>query len=81
MRLHEKQGPPHWKARGGEQWDVGYDLTAYFLDWIEMRYERASVKKLNAKMKDVEWDEGVFEQLTGRTLGQLWKVYCESLPK
>ncbi|KAF7970876.1 hypothetical protein HWV62_22700 [Athelia sp. TMB] len=74
VRLHEKQGPPHWKARGGEKWDAGYDLTAYFLDWVETRYngKGASVKKLNAKMKDVEWNEGVFWELTGSTLGQLW---------
>jgi len=82
VRLHAKLNPPHWKARGGDKWDAGYDTTGYFLDWIERRYgssKGASVKKLNARMDNVEWGEDVFHDLTGRTVGELWTIYCASL--
>lgn len=80
VRLHEKLGPPHWRARGGDQWDAGYDLTAYFLNWIDQRYGEDSIKKLNMLLKDHKWDENeLLKEVTGRTVSQAWTLYCESL--
>jgi len=82
VRLNENLAPPHWKPRGGDQWDAGYDLTAYFLDWIDKRYGENSIKKLNLLLKDREWNEDVLlKEVTGRTVSQAWTVYCESLEK
>lgn len=74
--------PPHWR-RGGSQWDQGYEITGYFLDWIDKRYGAAPnspdsqtfVAALNETMRDASYDEKVFEKLTGKAVEKLWEEY------
>ncbi|KAL0575240.1 hypothetical protein V5O48_006731 [Marasmius crinis-equi] len=81
VRLHASLGPPHWKRSGDskkDKWDAGYEKTAYFLDWIG----ESKVRELNELMKDNEYDEeALFVSVTGKTVAQLWKAYCEELGK
>ncbi|KAF5374935.1 hypothetical protein D9758_000561 [Tetrapyrgos nigripes] len=49
IRLKASLAPPHWNrstARPSDpskgKWDAGYEKTAYFLDWIDRKYSRAS---------------------------------------
>lgn len=79
MRLNAGKAPPHWKREAGDKWDAGYQATAYFLDWIEKRYGSGAIRKLNAAMKDKEYDEHVFKDVTGRKISKLWKLYKEGL--
>ncbi|KAG7452150.1 plant basic secretory protein [Guyanagaster necrorhizus] len=76
VRLHADLAPPHWSPDSvPDKWDAGYEHTAYFLDWLENRYGQGTVQELNGLMKDREWDEQIFKELTGRKLGKLWKIY------
>ena len=81
VRLHEKLDPPHWTRTPGGKWDDGYDKTGYFLDWIEERYGTGTIRELNASMKDTIYREGVFKDLTGRSVSKLWNIYCGDLDK
>jgi len=78
VRLRAGLAPPHWKRGRGERWDEGYDVTGYFLDWIEQRYE-GFVRGANAILKDAKWDEGIFKLITGKRVEDLWKEYRGSL--
>jgi len=37
VRLRSGLKPPHWKHTRPAKWDVGYEGTAYFLDYVEVR--------------------------------------------
>ena len=78
VRLRAGLAPPHWKRGRGSRWDEGYDVTAYFLDWIEKRYA-GFVRGVNAILKDANWDEEVFKLITGNTVDELWKKYRKEM--
>ncbi|TFK41986.1 plant basic secretory protein [Crucibulum laeve] len=79
VRLHANLSPPHWKRTAGPKWDAGYQITAYFLDWIETRYGKGTIQELNACMKDDKYHRRVFKELTGRPVRKLWAIYCKQL--
>ena len=79
VRLNAGYAPPHWKVSGGDRWDAGYATTAYFLDWIEKRCGKGTVRKLNAYMKDATYDAQIFVTVTGDPVDTLWDLYCEHL--
>lgn len=81
VRLHTGLIPPHWKPTGGDKWDAGYQTTAYFLDWLEERYGRGTIQALNQSMRDREYEEIIFREVTGRRVEKLWRFYCEDLKR
>lgn len=81
MRLHAGLSPPHWKEGTGEKWDDGYEKTAYFLKWMDKMCGAGTVVTLNGRLKDQEYTEAVFTDVTGRTVDVLWESYREHLAK
>jgi len=79
VRLRAGYAPPHWKKTGGGKWDAGYDKTGYFLAWIEESVGEGTIKKLNLALHGTEYEEKVFQEVTGQKIGHLWKAYCASL--
>ncbi|KDQ63167.1 hypothetical protein JAAARDRAFT_120420 [Jaapia argillacea MUCL 33604] len=80
VRLHAGLSPPHWKRNpSGDKWDAGYQDTAYFLDWIEVKNGAGTVRALNEAMKDTEYTDDIFREWTGGAVGDLWKLYREEL--
>ncbi|KAF8899271.1 hypothetical protein BD779DRAFT_71319 [Infundibulicybe gibba] len=79
VRLHSDLVPPHWTRTGGRKWDAGYQTTAYFLDWIEEQHGRGIVQQINACMKDRKYHKHLFRDITGVSVGKLWKMYCAHL--
>lgn len=78
VRLSSGLVPPHWR-RGGNKWDEGYHVTAYFLQWLTERYGEGTVQEINELMKDAPYDESSFKTVTGRKVSKLWKLYKEHL--
>lgn len=72
-------GPPHWRRRGGDTWDAGYETTGYFLAWLEEKYGDGTVQELNARMRGVPYDARIFKETTGRHVEKLWRIYCAYL--
>lgn len=79
VRLKAGLSPPHWKKEPGAQWDAGYQHTAYFLEWIEERYGKGSVRRINAALQSRRYEEGLWEELFSESVGTLWSEYKASL--
>jgi hypothetical protein len=79
VRLKAGLVPPHWKPEGGGDWDAGYQHTGYFLDWLERRYGKGAVRRINERLRTGKYCEGEFwEGLFDRGVKELWKDYCKS---
>jgi hypothetical protein len=79
VRLRCGHGPPHWERRWTDcAWDDGYERTAYFLEWLECRFGPGTVVRINARLRDREYEEKSFwESCCGSDIDTLWKQYCD----
>lgn len=78
VRLRADLAPPHWKRVCGDRWDAGYQITAWFLDWLEEKYGAGTVPRLNGLLKDVEYEErDYWRHRSGfhKTVQDLWSEY------
>lgn len=76
VRLSCDLAPPHWSRDASGRWDGGYQHTAYFLDYLEERFGRGSVRKLNESLRVGKYEEKAFwTGLLGRPVEQLWEDY------
>ena len=57
VRLRASLAPPHWKRStpsDSDKWDAGYERTAFFLDWIEVRVaQQPYVNVVRSPMRDL----------------------------
>lgn len=75
VRLNAGLGPPHWTEGRGRKWDAGYESTAYFLSWIEAQSGRGTIRNLNLGLEDRQYSDAVFQDLTGSSIQDLWRLY------
>uniref|UniRef100_A0ACD5TJK4 Uncharacterized protein n=1 Tax=Avena sativa TaxID=4498 RepID=A0ACD5TJK4_AVESA len=71
-----KAGLPagNWGQPGeGNQWDQGYDVTAYFLDYCDS-LKPGFVAEMNGKLKD-GYSDDYFVQILGKSADELWSDY------
>lgn len=81
VRLSAGLAPPHWKRTKGSEWDQGYQHTAYFLRWIEARFGRGSVRRVNRALRHGTYDKEKFwPALFDDTVDRLWEQYQATLP-
>jgi len=74
VRLTAGFAPSHWvKPGGGDKWDQGYDVTAYFLQYCDS-VTSGFVAKMNSKLRD-GWNLGFFNDITGKSVDELWSDY------
>ncbi|XP_024536701.1 uncharacterized protein LOC9645954 [Selaginella moellendorffii] len=75
VRLKAGLAPSHWvKPGGGDRWDQGYDVTAYFFDYCNSLWGDF-VWQMNARLANDAWSESVFSDLLGKSLQDLWTDY------
>jgi hypothetical protein len=83
VRLRAGLGAAHWKQEASGEWDGdgGYQKTGYFLQWLEGKFGDGTVEKLNACLREGEWDgKRVFGQCCkGERVEELWEEYREEL--
>lgn len=81
VRLHADLAPPHWKRRcTGCKWDSGYDVTAYFLEWMEERAGQGTVVKMNQDLRGKYTEEKFWSEYgDGEDVNTLWSKYTQSL--
>lgn len=80
VRLNADLSPPHWKKEAGGKWDAGYQHTGYFLEYLEKRFGKGTVRRVNEKLRVVRYEEKSFwTEICGRPVEQLWKDYSEHL--
>ena len=55
-----------------------YRITARFLVWVNTKYGKSVVKKLDAALRGGRYKTRLWEQITGHPLDALWKEYGEN---
>ncbi|MFO0937892.1 MAG: basic secretory protein-like protein [Gemmataceae bacterium] len=53
----------------------GYSTSAAFLAWMVWKYDRRTVRKLDAALRKGEYQEALFKEITGKELPELWEEY------
>ncbi|KAK6336740.1 hypothetical protein TWF718_009531 [Orbilia javanica] len=72
--------PPHWHRGEGNEWDDGYERTAYFLLWLEDQYGPETVPRINGWMKSRRYSDKLFIDLFNEKpdeLFQRYKKWCD----
>jgi hypothetical protein len=54
-----------------------YRITARFLLWLEKNVSPTIVDQLDARLRNHTYTPDTWEELTGKTLDELWKAYAE----
>ena len=73
--------PPHWRQRCDDcDWDQGYEITAYFLEWLNDRFGKGTVAKLNQELRTEYAEDKFWKQVfAGKDVAQLWGMYAQTL--
>ena len=80
VRLKAGLAPPHWTREEGENWDAGYQHTAYFLDWLEEQYGNGTVQRVNERLRRGKYVEREFwKGLFSKEVNELFEDYQKSL--
>ncbi|KAK4193778.1 putative pbsp domain-protein [Podospora australis] len=78
VRLHCDLSPPHWKKETTGRWDKGYQHTAYFLEYLEVRFGEGTVRRLNEKLRQNKYNvETFWVELLGSSVDELYGDYVE----
>ncbi len=56
-----------------------YKTTAIFLEWAEKKYDKELVKKLNKPLRERNFKVEMFNDITGKTVDELWAEFADSL--
>jgi hypothetical protein len=69
--------PPREQAR----FNRSYRISAAFLAYLTEKYDKDIIRKLNKAMRQGEYDEKLFQEITGKSLGALGDEWRDSLGK
>lgn len=58
----------------------GYSTTGAFLAWLIARYDRRTVRRLDAALRSGKYSDAIFEEITGKPLDPLWQEFIASRP-
>ncbi len=79
VRLNAGLSPPHWKKEATGKWDAGYQHTGYFLEYLEERFGKGTIRRMNEKLRIEKYEEKRFwTELIGRGVEQLWADYAKA---
>ena len=78
---HYEPGKAGKLAPERARYDGSYRTTAAFLAYITDKYEPKLVTKINALLRDGQFDETAWKTLTGKPVDELNREWCESLAK
>lgn len=55
----------------------GYSTAASFLAWIVWKYDRRTVRRLDAALRNGKYDDALFHKITGKDLNELWAEFVK----
>lgn len=80
VRLKAGLAPPHWTRGEGDDWDAGYQHTAYFLDWLEGQYGNGTVQRVNEALRKGKYVKKKFwKGIFSKDVDELWEDYKKSV--
>ena len=56
----------------------GYSTTGAFLAWLIVKYDRRTVRQLDAALRAGKYGDAIFEEITGKALAPLWSEFLTS---
>jgi hypothetical protein len=56
-----------------------YKTTAMFLEWTEKHHAPQLVVKMNAALRGGTYQDGLWKELTGKTVDELWELFVKTL--
>ncbi len=65
---------PDYNSR--QNYTDAYRVTARFLQWIEKKYKKDLVQKLDADMRNKKYTPAFWKKETGKTVDELWEEYA-----
>ncbi|KAK3906873.1 peptidase of plants and bacteria-domain-containing protein [Staphylotrichum tortipilum] len=76
VRLNCDLSPPHWKRETEGSWDRGYQHTAYFLQYLEVRFGEGTVRRVNEGLRQRKYKAEYFWlELLGQSVDELYGDY------
>lgn len=74
-------GPPHQRIDPAKSnYSDAYRTTAYWLAWVEQKYDRRLVPMLDGAMRNKRDPLPVFKELTGKEPAELWTEFLATKP-
>jgi len=64
--------------RPGQSYTNAYRITARFLLWVEKNKTKQIVDRLDAALRNGSYRPGLWKELTGRSVDELWQEYSSS---
>ncbi|MCC9606973.1 basic secretory family protein [Blastopirellula sp. JC732] len=77
---YEAERPRYPLNRDRAKYTDGYNNTAAFLAFLTWKYDRRIVPKLDGALRGREYNEKMFEELTGKSLDDLWADFMANNP-
>ncbi len=77
---YESERPRH-KIGENATYRDGYSTAASFLAWIVWKYDRRTVRRLDAALRKGNYDDALFRKITGKDLPELWEEFTKSEQK
>jgi hypothetical protein len=75
-RLRMGLAPPHWNQTHPDNWDVGYEKTGFFFDFLDKNVAPNAIKRMNLYLRDHTWSENdIFQSTCGESAKNLYNVY------
>lgn len=75
VRLGARLGAPHWRRDAvPDRWDQGYERTAYFLEWLEGRFGRGTVRRMNEELRVSSCPAAVSVACSGLFAPFIWEL-------
>ncbi len=73
---YESERPRH-KIGENASYRDGYSTAASLLAWIVWKYDRRTVRRLDAALRKGDYDDAIFRKITGRDLPELWDEFVK----
>jgi len=77
---YESERPRH-KIGENASYRDGYSTAASFLAWIVWKYDRRTVRRLDAALRKGDYDDAIFRKITGKDLPELWDEFVKNEQK
>lgn len=72
---YEPEVPRPHIDRKRSKYQDGYRTTGAFLAWIAMKYDKRIIRRLDQSLRDRNYSEAIFAEVTGRSLDALWEEF------
>jgi hypothetical protein len=77
---YEPEAPPPRLDPAKASYKDAYKTTAMFLEWTEKHHAPQLVVKMNAALRGGTYPDGLWKELTGKTVDELWELFVKTLP-